>query len=114
MSANRFFYTDPLAAAWMNAHHGMKFQNAFEMGFAYQNDGADIISRSLEGGPRIRVHHDSLNLLAPQRGDIIQQGESLYVFTPTLITFDGFPHYEPARIIQRNGKPFIMPESEAA
>jgi hypothetical protein len=63
----RLFYSDPLAAAWMAKHFGMKFQN--------QNNGAeitgqDIVEHAATGNTcRINIHPDSLSLLEPRVGD---------------------------------------------
>jgi hypothetical protein len=68
----RCFYTDPLAAAWMAKHFGMRL--------LYPNDN-DVLKGELyygllkdaEGEPdvfsRLYVHSDSLRLLEPQVGD---------------------------------------------
>jgi hypothetical protein len=60
------------------------------------------------------IHPGSLHLHAPGSGNIIRRGESLFVFSPTIVKVGGFQHNEEARIIQRNGIAFILPESGAA
>src|SRR4051794_7466770 len=63
--SRRYFYTDPLAAAWMARHFGMRYQALPSHITSY-----DFIEGSLDGGdgPYI-IHPDSLHLLEPQIGD---------------------------------------------
>jgi hypothetical protein len=62
-SGTRYFYTDPLAAAWMAKHFGMRFRN--------MNNGAEItiqhiIQHATTGNVcNICIHPDSLHLLEP-------------------------------------------------
>lgn len=88
---NRWYYTDPLAAAWMAAHHNMRF-NTNKIGFSYCYKTNDLIPSpqidvweivrdtfSIDAGygsleheiaEKYYIHPDSLHLLEPQDGDI--------------------------------------------
>ena len=87
-----YFYTDPLAAAWMAKHFGMKLycrhddaelaeyelpedQREYPFGHAVIDDGCTaetwgvIVEENL--GRRAYIHRDSLLLLEPQAGDLV-------------------------------------------
>jgi hypothetical protein len=121
----RFFYTDPLAAAWMAKHFGMKLVclhrneddgvDADHVGTPYPFEHAILDAEMWEDAIRgtcrnIYVHPDSLPLLEPQIGDLITgRNRKVFMFhegatTPT----------ENARVAERNGIPFHSPESEDA
>lgn len=79
----RFFYTDPLAAAWMHMEHGFEyrgihhlFANAHypEDAISAQDLGDLIESYVLDGASdsKIYVHPDSLHLLEPKPGDAVE------------------------------------------
>lgn len=59
----KYFYTDPLAAAWMAKWHGMRFTN-----FSYddENNESDYMGSTIH----FHIHPDTLHLLAPINGDI--------------------------------------------
>jgi hypothetical protein len=119
----RYFYTDPLAAAWMAKHFGMRFVNT--------NNGADIglgdiITHAQTGNYcHINIHPDSLPLLTPMAGDVLMRdglqehitAHNIYLFVhrapDTEHLFEGF-HEKGGMIIQRNGLPFHWPQQEPA
>jgi hypothetical protein len=116
-SSARYFYTDPLAAAWMARHFGMRFQN--------QNNGIEVMDRDIirhaaTGNVcRIHVHADSRHLLEPDDLDIGLDGSG-YIFKHIIGSWwiqdtEANRYLEPqglVRIIQRGGKPFFWPETE--
>jgi hypothetical protein len=140
----RYFYTDPLAVAWMNARHGFKFVTAegellwllakhctfygYEGAWVNPHDSARLISRAFPA----YLHPDSLYLLEPQIGDLVEYGLHNATYSgamPTTtdrvrwtrqMTPSGMRDivHPDARyilcIIQRNGTAFMHPESEAA
>lgn len=63
----RYFYTEPLAAAWMMKHHDMQIVDKYadEIGEAFRRDPSVWLD------PPYYVHADSLHLLEPQGGDLI-------------------------------------------
>jgi len=82
----RYFYTDPLAAAWMARHFGMKLVclhhnkddgvEAEQAGTPYPFAHAILSAEMWEDAihatcRRIYVHAESLRLLEPQVGDMI-------------------------------------------
>jgi hypothetical protein len=120
----RYFYTDPLAAAWMAKHFGMRFIS-WDSGKEYEefmpiyNAGSPI--EKIREDQRYVVHPDSLPLLEPMVGDLIyiteskigtltrQNGDHLKLFTG-----DWLIKPDHVSIIRRDGKPFFWPESEEA
>ena len=124
----RWFYNDPLAAAWMAKHFGMNLycrnddaemaeyelpeaQREYPFGHAMIDDGCTaetwgaVISESL--GRRAYVHPDSLHLLEPVHGDVLMQNGSAFVWSKF-----GGQNVQSATIIQRNEIPFMWPEVE--
>lgn len=108
--ATKYYYTDPLAAAWMAKHFGMEFTE----GFWPSNDIAMIRwANKLVTAEEFYIHPDSLNLLKPQIGDIIDSGaiqgnvsrENMQLAIELIENGGG-------QIIQRNGTPFMWPEVE--
>jgi hypothetical protein len=138
MSNTRQFYSDPLAAAWMQKHFGMRFtvkikgipEHEYEVGPAFWAD--EIASPS----PAYYVHPDSLHLLELQVGDVIGGMDSICIvrgIDEDRARFVGEAYVsETARegkamgwckrsgltgsthIIQRNGVAFHWPERESA
>lgn len=71
---NGWYYTDPLAAAWMAKHFGMEFvdlENVFEA-------IDDFVHVIVEHDGPFEVHPDSLHLLEPQVGDLCFFWDSEY------------------------------------
>jgi hypothetical protein len=73
-----YFYTDPLAAAWMAKHFGMVLGHGYKTDIAYSDtpeECEEFILLDYTGidTPFTRwwVHPDSLHLLEPQIGDLI-------------------------------------------
>lgn len=108
----RYYYTDPLAAAWMAKHFGMRFYEGlepFEDGEPFEIEQYGILKEAARQAwnecysknPYVYIHPDSLHLLEPNKAtdhiihDENEQGEILR-----------------SRIIQRNGLAFMWPESE--
>lgn len=72
----RFFYADPLAAAWMAKHHTMRFtylgiisERAYEAGLSAIESHISLKHLQILDG-RFYVHPASLPLLEPCGGDI--------------------------------------------
>lgn len=113
----RWFYTDPLAAAWMARHFGMRFR------------GDDY---TLTFGPTglvqyvpdlFVIHPDSLDLLKPRPGDVLRDPQARG--NPQLVLDPGNHGWSISQafatvlgggniIIQRRGIPFMWPDREAA
>lgn len=128
----KYFYTDPLAAAWMAKHFGMKIEWSNEDGWQITH----LIHQSIMGNEKVSIvklyiHPDSLYLLDPQEGDIVNPSSSwqlAYIGSTILVknmermpnsTFmdintinDISKKYGDVIIIQRKGIPFMWPESE--
>lgn len=130
----RAFYTDPLAAAWMAKHFGMKFLDSprqkyktcqFRQASAHDHyDGtvwAEIIDHE---DVKVYIHPDRLHLLEVRDGDLRVRDGDLFRAELQYGMADGHPHLVEVfldedgdygsipRIIQRNGIPFHWPEFE--
>lgn len=124
----KFYYTDPLAAAWMAKHFGMKiapdpreFPNAGDASF---DENGVLMQASLAamGAPKWRkwyVHPDSLSILEPQMGDLMtsEHRDGRIASFSKDGSFEDVDDYTwhkdiPVKIIQRNGFAFMWPESE--
>jgi hypothetical protein len=136
----RQFYTDPLAAAWMAKHFGMRFtacwlgpgpQREYE---CMPDDWHFEVHDNRTG--RYYIHPDSLSLLEPRKGDLVSLPYGEYGIIESLEengkvacgTIHGIAimnRYMPLKaysarglvpahesIIQRDGKPFFWPERE--
>lgn len=132
---SRHFYTDPLAAAWMAKHFGMKFNHPESDKFAPigTSDAVDAFINGQQEDGRFMVHPDSLHLLEPQKDDLLHIVRGFCSHFKVVAdvakanrknvsgVWAGGEHWdittkEPLHdweIIQRNGKAFHWPESEA-
>lgn len=119
----RYYYDDPLAAAWMVLNFKMRLQKG-EAGYGKGTTTFKaLLDAELDRAWRYRyyIHPDSLYILEPQVGDLVgwltlskagDKEEWLESFNP----FEKLiPHVKSpiSRIIQRNGIPFMMPKEEA-
>lgn len=73
----RWFYRDPLAAVWMEVHHGVRSENR-EHGYssALQVLFTDVVGlrdarTPAPHGQRFHIHPESLHLLEPHVGDLV-------------------------------------------
>jgi hypothetical protein len=136
----RRFYTDPLEAAWMAKHFGMRFEilkprlpidaDVREVPYCSGGfigvttwDGDKMLgSRPHHPDEVLYIHPDSLCLLEPQTGDIGEEGGFTFKYGGFIGGWNNgnwdkpvYPDRAAAvRIIQRNGLAFHWPESEAA
>lgn len=130
----RYFYTDPLAAAWMAKHFGMKFKDEHIEVFPVRSwislqdlKGIDV---ELKEFAKFYLHPDSVKLLEPQHSDVVlcaicgTDGKHLYddagfasddgrVVTDLFYNDDKGIKTDDCKIIQRNGIAFHWPEVEA-
>jgi hypothetical protein len=137
--SRRYFYTDPLAAAWMAKHHSVEFWHTMVeilvRAKRQHQEWADTVGNHY-------IHPNSLHLLEPQIGDVYynscngsyhevtEKGPPKYVAGSceihwrysgckpddiTLSTATGWWNAGDThdRIIQRGGILFHWPESEA-
>lgn len=115
----RYFFTHPLAVAWMNDRHGMRF--CFPDGREVPED-MDI-NPSLMGF-KFYIHPDSLHLLEPQVGDIfmnigsdplngVEIWESPQIMDKGCLNIHNkYQKNHLPKIIQRNSIAFMWPKSE--
>lgn len=111
----RFFYTDPLAAAWMAKHFGMKFVNG---GKRIPPVTYSFLHNDLSGCRlKYTIHPDSLWLLEPILSDAVEvvDATGFYLTKRLHDVYDKQQigcEWRLHRIIQRAGKSFHWPESE--
>ena len=79
----RYFYTDPLAAAWMEKHFSMTF---VDLPFGLIERGP-FLGKSFEfvsfpTASKLCIHSDSLHLLEPRVGDLYEIFEDSTAKTP--------------------------------
>jgi hypothetical protein len=106
----KYFYTDPLAAAWMEKHFDMKFKSEMTVDFSGYKYARLWLENEVSGDCRLYIHPDSLHLLEPQVGDFLFVG-GMYIRVDNaenIIGIKSMPHS--AIIIQRNGIPFMWPQ----
>ncbi|QEL19312.1 hypothetical protein [Limnoglobus roseus] len=111
MTEARYYYDDPLAAAWMVKHFGMKFlidETESEQAETLFDESDVQWAREALGVHEFSIHPDSLHLLDIQEGDFVvgpnNKGGLEYVA--------GMKPSARCRIIQRDGKPFHWPKLE--
>jgi hypothetical protein len=127
----RLFYSDPLAAAYMAKHFGMRFiseviENAEVMPHdvmfhpTLSEDESTLVADGelhdavcltcAEPEDKLYLHPGSLPLLEVQLGDMVSDGiNGIAVLLEVQLE-----QCRGARIIQRQGTPFMWPEQEAA
>jgi hypothetical protein len=130
----RYYYTDPLAAAWMSKHFGMRFATLPSLsmtpwyglwldGYEFKFE-SDIYTAS-KGNIRYVVHPDSLSILEPKAGDLAQiefglvyvnSGRGGVIHSAWMANSAPNEEYQgemiASRILTRNGIPFMWPEKE--
>ncbi len=110
------YYTDPLAAAWMQKHFSMRFisKDSGKESLPIFNAGSPI--KSIRENQVYVIHPDSLKLLDATIGDILFDREfMLFVYPKEQFNWIAFLHgrkFGDVRIIQRNNIPFMWPEYE--
>jgi hypothetical protein len=121
-SKKRFFYTDPLAAAWQAKHFGMKLtyvaedRSDGELGPPCMIECMEWYDRNVK---RFYIHRDSLQLLEPKAGDVLYAGRPGAISIEQIISEERISTAKylirrGSRIIQRNGIPFHWPGGEEA
>jgi hypothetical protein len=112
----RYFYTDPLAAAWMAKHFGMRHGFIDAAGefneFVVPISGDDDKWRTQ--GESIYVHSDSLHLLEPQVGDVFVSDRGLgKIMVPAAARrCSDQIKGDNAKIVTRRGRAFMWPDCE--
>ena len=119
----RYFYTDPLEAAYMAKHHRIAFKSTRgqDMYFDGGSDFRIIKDGGCYAGEYYYVHPNSEHFLEPQEGDKDEDGfifsEKLQAWERRYTDSDGeqtidamLPHQSVTA--KRNGKAFFTPERE--
>jgi len=124
---NNPYYTDPLAAAWMEKHFDMRFKSEMNVEFSGYKYARLWLEDEINDDAKLYIHPYSLHLLEPHAGDLIlltKEFSVLVIDDPKkgIIAEATFPdgsegiaeldELKSGKIIQRNGIPFMWPESE--
>jgi hypothetical protein len=112
----RYFYDDPLAAAWMAKHFGMLI--TIENDAFIFNDWEDLLDVNVTECYRgnYYIHPDSLSGLDPQAGDLYlldEDDEGAIVITLGAQLIEKWEQRPIGKIIQRNGLAFHWPKEES-
>jgi hypothetical protein len=110
----RYYYTDPLAAAWMDRNFDIRLES--EHGDTILVIGGELYwgqGGGFSGSAYIRP--TSLHLLEPRLGDlvrwrVIDPRGGFFADAGAFGIYEGAGHVE--RVVERDGKPFFWPESE--
>lgn len=113
----RYYYTDPLAAAWMAKHFSMTFERSDGDLLLDFDDMADDLALHIASDHWdgiYFIHADSLHLLEPRAKDVVmQKDEDGYDAYNMLDEWDIEQKFaDGCQIIGRDGKPFFWPECE--
>lgn len=136
----RYFYTDPLAAAWMVKHHGLKIHGPVHTAVGARAISIKpmpvwILARAIEAQEKGQayedakycIHHDSLHLLEPRVGDFFRwttsAGKDWHETHHRFVREGADERYTigtakrlieelHGKILERNNMPFIWPQSE--
>lgn len=127
----KYYYTDALAAAWMEDKFGMKFVDDRGLNVTIYDpytDGYFIsggVGNYTESPDKAYVSPDSLHILEPQMNDLVKaiinrrnclsEGDDVYeygIYGDWFNVGEKFLTMENVSIIQRNGVAFMMPEVE--
>jgi hypothetical protein len=116
----RYFYTDPLAAAWMSRHFGMNIEDwpTSELcWFAHALYDEPQSPSDPVQAQRFYINPDSLYLLEPIINDVIWTVRDGFYEVRRICDVYDKPQAQSWRlhkIIERNGVGFHWPESEEA
>ena len=116
MTDTRYFYTDPLAAAWMAKNFGMRLRpDCYGERPLLLGEDVTRFEHPRFGG-KFYIHTDSLPVLEPMIGDkdadgLVYRMCGYHDKLSWVDRYDNFCHEE-SRTSIREGKPFMWPESE--
>ncbi|VTR96713.1 unnamed protein product [Gemmata massiliana] len=109
MAQPTYFYTDPIAALWMVKTFRLKLVAG---AFCLQTESIDAFLEQLGRGvrpERFVVHTDSLGVLDPKPGDIVEE-TGIKTKVKRLVAKD-FPLTGMGyQILHRSGRPFFAPD----
>ena len=110
----RFYYDDPLAAAWMCQEFGMTFED--EKGVRYGSSSMVLAGYARPRPQKHIIHRESLPLLAPRLGDVIYSpADGSYMVGGRVIKTVALAEENISwgdRVIHRDGKVFHWPLQE--
>jgi len=98
----KYYYTNPITVAWMQDKFGVKFE-------LFENCPIDYAVERLLKNRKYYIHSDSLGILEPQVGDLVQgklSGPEYFIYEDISVS------EMVKKIIERNGVAFMWPEIE--
>lgn len=101
----KLYYTDPLEAVYMASEFGVKFTNRIALYYEYKDQV--FVDQWRNQGPYY-IHPDSYHIFEPRAEDFVSYDDGIYAEFYSKKQWDLYGH----KIIQRNSKPFFMPESK--
>lgn len=106
----RYYYTDPLAAAWMAKHFGMVIASSIYGDGSFEGF---VVKDGAQYG-MYYIHQDSLRLLDIKLGDVVRTPNAMQRYKEISIIElrDYLNSTKEYTIIQRNGVPFVWPETK--
>lgn len=114
---DNLFYDCPIKAAYMAKNFGVIYQINFDDGGVeiirnYKELNIDMYIEKSEW--KYNVHPDSLSIFYPKTNDIVECHFKIFLEEQSSTQLRYWPEYhgdfELERIIERNGKAFIMPQ----
>lgn len=110
----RYYYDDPLAAAFMAKHFGMRFCNDVAIDAKCFENMGTLLSMAMDEKvtihARFHIHPDSLRLLEPMVGDVWL--DPLYG-SPWIAKSEDCLPLVAVQIIRRYGLSFMWPKVES-
>lgn len=117
----KYYYTDPLAAAYMAREFGVTIYNpSLNSTIGLHKLVRDVYPQGI-GGKKYNIHSKSIDIFKPMVGDLIKavykldcgNGDFTYEDLVEIVPFgERFQYLDNIEIIQRNNKQFFMPEVE--
>jgi hypothetical protein len=124
LSGRRYYYTDPLAAAWMAKHFGMRYNYESLAAWKEGTQGTGIAETWMEADGSVKtdfeytqpiyIHPDSFPLLEPRPGDVLLR-YNRKTFRSHYKAVNAGIRFRPCQddiIVRRNGIIFMWPASE--
>ena len=112
----KYYYTDPLAAAWMSKHFNINIEWADgTISDDYTGDNIVYYEKHLGTESPYYIHPDSVHILNPQVGDVIYiklDGGGVGIWETVDAEDSQYSINRGGKIIQRNNTAFMWPEVE--
>lgn len=108
---SKLYYTNPIVAAYMAEEFGARFINRENQELSIGEIQRDCHPKMSENDIYY-IHPDSLDIFEPKEGDICQHPENNNCYSIEGRENISWAKSVSMKIIQRDNKPFFMPEIE--